>query len=325
MKTRIVAVAMILAGLLPPGAASAQSWPNRSIRLVIPFAAGGPTDILGRIFAAVLEKEIGVHVVADNRPGANGKLGVALVAASEPDGYTIGLVNDYPVVVVPLAHDKSTVPYDVSRIASISLFARVDQVFVASRASGFRTLGDLIVAAKGRPGRLRQASGGFGVSQFAIEMLKRDAGIDFIYAAYSGGAPVYAALLSGEVDFSLLSMSAALTPHLESGAFVPLAVTSPARSPALPDVPTTGEAGYADVISQSWYLLVAPAGLNSAVQAKLEAASRRALGSAELQAAFAAQPGTIAAPSSAAEMDAFRSRELARWGRVLAELGIEPE
>ncbi|MFT4267423.1 MAG: tripartite tricarboxylate transporter substrate binding protein, partial [Xenophilus sp.] len=239
--TRRIAAAVVCA-LLPFAAGAQERYPSQPIRIVVPFPPGGPVDALARVVSAKLAPVMGQPVVVDNRAGAGGTLGVDNVARSRPDGYSLVLVGPGPLVVLPAV---SKLPYDPLRdLQPITQMVTAPMVVLTSSQSPFNTLGDVVRAARARPGQLNYASSGVGNSNhIASELLKREAGIDLQHVPYKGASPALTALMSGEVEVAVLDMPG-LPAQLEGGRLKALAVTGPQRSPALPSVPTTVEAGF---------------------------------------------------------------------------------
>ena len=294
---------------------------GRPIRLIVPYAAGGPLDITARALAERVKDTLGT-VVVENRPGAGGNLGADLVAKAAPDGHTIGLAAVATHAINPWLFGK--MPYDASRdFAPITQMVRVPNVLVmnaetADRLS-IRTLSDLIAYARANPGRLNYGSGGNGsAGHLAGEMFKRDAGIFAVHIPYNGGNPAQLALLSGQVDFNIDNLATAAA-NIRSGKLRALGVTTLQRSPALPDVPAISETLKGFSID-TWWGLVAPAATPREVLERLNKAFTDALRAAETRQRFAqllAEP----VPTSPEQFGEFMKAELAKYQTVVKASG----
>ena len=307
--------------LLLPAPAWAQGYPVRPIKLVVPFPAGGPSDFFSRILAHGLSAELGQQVVLENRAGAGGVAGVDSVAKSPPDGYTIGLTSGSVLSAIPFMMAKF--PFDWQKdLTLLTLVARVREVLVVHPSVPVDTLQDLVAHAKNNSRKVTFGSAGTGTfTHLAVELLKIEAEIDVVHVPYRGAAPAVNDLLGGHIDMIVLDVSV-LLPHIRSGAIKGLAVTSATRSDALPDVPTTGEAGFKTVLSDNWYGLIAPAGLPAAVETRLRNAAISTLRSAELKKQYDTQDA-VPSPSTPEEFAAFVKGERAKWEPVVAAVGIK--
>jgi tripartite-type tricarboxylate transporter receptor subunit TctC len=307
--------------LLLPAPAWPQGYPSRPIKLVVPFPAGGPSDFFSRILGHGLSAELGQQVVLENRTGAGGATGVDSVAKSPPDGYTIGLTSGSVLSAIPFMTAKF--PFDWQKdLTLLTLVARVREVLVVHPSVPVNTMQDLVAYAKNNPRKISFGSAGTGTfTHLAVELLKIKAKIDVVHVPYRGAAPAVNDLLGGHIDMIVLDVSV-LLPHIRSGAIKGLAVTSATRSDALPDVPTTGEAGFKTVLSDNWYGLIAPAGLPAEVESKLRNAAINTLRSAELRKQFDTQDA-IPSPSTPEEFAAFVKGERAKWEPVVSAVGIK--
>ena len=307
--------------LLLPARARPQGYPSWPIKLVVPFPAGGPSDFFSRILGHGLSAELGQQVVLENRTGAGGATGVDSVAKSRPDGYTIGLTSGSVLSAVPFMTAKF--PFDWQKdLTLLTLVARVREVLVVHPSVPVNTMQDLVAYAKNNPRKISFGSAGTGTfTHLAVELLKIKAKIDVVHVPYRGAAPAVNDLLGGHIDMIVLDVSV-LLPHIRSGAIKGLAVTSATRSDALPDVPTTGEAGFKTVLSDNWYGLIAPAGLPAEVESKLRNAAINTLRSAELRKQFDTQDA-IPSPSTPEEFAAFVKGERAKWEPVVSAVGIK--
>ena len=296
---------------------------GKPVRLIVPYAPGGPLDITARALAERVQGSLGT-VIVDNRPGAGGNLGADLVAKSAPDGHTIGLAAVATHAINPWLFRK--MPYDASRdFAPITQMVRVPNVLVMNADTAQRlhiqTLADLIAWAKAHPGRLNYGSGGNGsAGHLAGEMFKKAAGIYAVHIPYSGGNPAQLALLSAQVDFNFDNLATA-APNIRSGKLKALAVTTAQRSKALPDIPAMSETLKGFEID-TWWGLVAPAATPHELVERLNKAFTDALRAPETQARFAqlmAEP----VPTTPEQFGAFMKKELARYESVVKASGAQ--
>jgi tripartite-type tricarboxylate transporter receptor subunit TctC len=313
----------ILAAALAAGAASAQSYPSKPVKLVVGFPAGGPADIFGRTFAQALSNGLSQPVIVENKSGVGGVLGIDAVAKSAPDGYTLGFNNQGSVAMAPYALTK--MPFNPNKdLAFITAVVKVPEVVVVNPSLPVSSLGELIAYAKANPGKINFGSAGAGgITHLACELLKSEAKIDVVHVPYKGAAPAVSDLLGGQVQMGIFDVPVVL-PHIKSGKFKALAVTSAKRLASLPGLPTTGELGYPKVISDNWYGLVAPAATPAAVQKRLHDAAVAALRSPELVEQFAKVSG-IPAPMTQEEYLAFLGEEQARWGAIIKAIGFKED
>jgi tripartite-type tricarboxylate transporter receptor subunit TctC len=298
--------------------ASAQEYPSRPIRLFVPFAAGGPVDLLARAVGPALSEVLRQPVVIENRPGGGGTTGVDAVAKAQPDGYTIGLTGPGALVIAPF---MTKVPYDATRdLAPIARVARVNGVIVVAASSPYKTLNDLVGAARETPGKLSFGSAGAGTTtHMAGELLNMEGNIKLVHVPYRGAAPAASDLLGGHIQTMLPDLPGVL-PQINEGTMRALAITSATRSPSLPDVPTTAEAGLPKVLSDGWYGIIAPAGTPPGVQKKLYDAVVVALKRKDAMDQIAAQ-GAMVAPLSPREFSTLIAEEQARWKKVIDVTG----
>jgi tripartite-type tricarboxylate transporter receptor subunit TctC len=315
--TRLLA----LAALAFASGAFAQAYPSKPIRLVVGFPAGGPADIFGRTFAHALGAQLGQQIVVENKSGVGGVLGIDSVAKAQPDGYTLGFNNQGSVAMAP--YSLSSMPYDPKRdLALITTVVKVPEVIVVHPSVPVKTLAELIAYAKANPGKINYGSAGAGgITHLAGELLKTEAKIDIVHVPYKGAAPAVNDLLGGQVQMGFFDVPVVL-PHIRAGKLKALALTSAKRAPSLPDVRTTGEEGYPNVISDNWYGLVAPAKTPAAVLKRVHDASIAALKSPELLDQFAKVSG-IAAPSTPQEYASFLGEEQKRWGGIIKAIGFK--
>ncbi len=311
--------------LLALVASTSFAQAQKAIRLVVPYAAGGPIDVSARLLADKVKDSLG-SVIVDNKPGAGGNLGADLVAKAAPDGMTIGIAAVATHAINP--HLFAKMPYDsIKDFTPITQILRVPNVLVMNADTAKRlniaTLADFVAYAKANPAKLNYGSGGLGsAGHLAGEMFKAKAGIFAVHIPYNGGNPAQLALLSGQVDFNFDNLATA-APNIKSGKLKALAVTTLARSPSLPDVPAVAET-YAAFSIDTWWGLVAPAGLAPALQAKLHKAFSDALQSPDVKTRFAA---FYAEPTSTTPevFGALIQSELKKYEPVVKASGAKAE
>lgn len=314
----LCAVAAALSG---PVAHAQSAWPSRPIKIVDPFPAGGPVDIVARLVAQYLGERLGQQIIVDNRPGAGGTLGTNLVAHSPADGYTILLgssaTNGINVSLYP------SLPYDpLKDFAPISLVARIVHVIVVNPAVPAHSMKELIGLAQAKPGQVYFASPGNGTNiQLVCEMLKARFKLNIVHVPYRGGPPAMQDLLAGRVQMMCDFVPQSL-PHIRAGKLRPLAVTGPARAPQLPDVPTMAEAGVPDFVTTAWVGLFAPAGTPAAVVERIyrELAAVDANPEYRQRIVDAGAENVTMAP---AEFAAFEAAEIGRWREVVRASGAK--
>ncbi|MBP0619832.1 Bug family tripartite tricarboxylate transporter substrate binding protein [Cupriavidus consociatus] len=254
-----------------PAMAQAPAWPERPLRLVVPFAAGGATDLLGRLLAVGLGEKLGQPVVVENKPGASTVVGASQVAKAAPDGYTLLLAASTTLTLNPAI--RQHLGYDpIKSFTPLGLVADMSLVLVANPDAQINSLKDLVTQAKAHPDKFSYGSFGTGSSvHFGGEMLKSATGIRMVHVPFNGSAPSLTALTGGQVQVAVDTVVASL-PLIKGGKIRPVAVLSPQRLPALPQVPTVAESGYPGFQMGTWFALLAPAGLPAPVQQKLEKA-----------------------------------------------------
>jgi tripartite-type tricarboxylate transporter receptor subunit TctC len=319
MKRFCIAAALACAA----AAVQAQAWPTKPIKVVIPFVAGGSSDIVGRAIASKFQEYLGQPGVVENRPGANGAIAAEFVAKSEPDGYTV-LVGSIGVFSINSALFKDLRYDPVRDFAPITLAVTTPNVLVAKPDLSVKSMKELVEFAKQNPGKLSYCSSGTGSSDHLTgELLKQGAGIFAVHVPYRGGAACQTDLMGGQVEFSFQNLGA-VTNYIRGGRMQAYAVTAKARHPQLPNVPTTAEAGFPDLVVTSWQAAAAPAKTPRELVAKLNAAAVRALRSPDV-AARMNQIGFDVVASSPEEFGRFMKDEVERWTRVVARGGIKPD
>ncbi|MBR0672011.1 Bug family tripartite tricarboxylate transporter substrate binding protein [Neoroseomonas soli] len=305
------------------GHARAQAFPEQPVRLIIPFAAGGPADFIARIISRVMADRLGRPVVVEARAGAGGLIGVEAAAKSRPDGHTIVLASSGALAILP--NLRQDMPFDpLKDLAPITQVLAVPQIVSVTPGLGVRTLRELVTLAKARPGQLAYGSAGIGSSlHMASEMLKWRAGIDITHIPFRGAAPAVTELLAGRIQI-LCADVPALLGQVRAGALPALAITATERLALLPEVPTAEEAGVPGFVSETWYGLLGPAGIPADRLSVLAAAARAALGDTETRTALADQGGRIVG-SSPAEFAAFMRANISVWGEVVRATGVRLE
>jgi len=306
-----------------PLLALAQGYPAKPVRLIIPFPAGGPSDIFGRGLAQGMAANLGQPVVVENVAGVGGVLGVDRALKSPPDGYTLGLNSGSTLSIAP--YSLARLPYDVEKdVALVTLVVRVPEVLVVHPSVPAKTLAELVTYAKANPGKVNFGSAGSGsITHLAGELLKAEAKIDLVHVPYKGAAPAVTDLLAGQVQMGIFDVPV-LLPHIKSGRLRALAITSVSRSQALPEVPTTAEGGYPNVTSDNWYGLVLPAATPEPIQKRVHDAAVAALKSPQLVEQYAKVAG-IASPGSPQDYAAFLAREQAKWREVVTAIGFKEQ
>jgi tripartite-type tricarboxylate transporter receptor subunit TctC len=309
--------------ILPATAAAAESFPTRPIRLVVPYPAGGGTDIVGRILGQKLHESLGQPIVIDNRGGAGGTIGTALAAKSAPDGYTLLLVPTSHVIN-PSIYAK--LPYDTERdFAPITMVASAAILMAVHPRVPADTIVGFVEAAKARPQAIANyGSAGAGtVFHLTGELFKRLTGLALQHVPYRGGAPTVTALLSGEIPLAFETMLA-LQPHIRAGTLRALAVTSPRRSAIMSEISSTAEAGFPQLVADNSYALFAPAGTPAPILMQLHDASVAALALPEIRDRLHEQ-GAEVVGNSPAELTAYVAAEIPKWAALARQAGVKPE
>jgi tripartite-type tricarboxylate transporter receptor subunit TctC len=311
LLTSILSAAAVLLLLAP--AAFADDYPNKPIRMIIPFPPGGSNDVVGRLVSKYLGDELKQQVFVDNRGGAGGTIGTEDCAKAVPDGYTLCIISIAHAVnpaLYPLKYDP------IKSFTPISILATGPNVLVVSEDAPFKTVKELVAAAKAHPGELNYASAGVGSFQhLGGELFKLEAGVDIVHVPYKGGGPAMQDVVAGHVKIIFSSMIQT-TPLIKAGKVRVLGTGGSKRSPVLPDVPTIAEAGVPGYVAENWWGIVAPAGLPAPVVSKLHAATQAALKAPALQAAFA-HDGASSVAMSTADFGKYIETEIVKWGRVV--------
>lgn len=314
VRQGIVLAAGVAALLLASGAAQAQEYPVKPIRIVVPSSPGGGTDILARQLSVKLTERWGQQVIIDNRPGAGQMIGISLVAKSPPDGYTL-VMTATPLAINTVLYKK--VPYDPIRdFAPVTQVAAMPNLLVTHPTLPVRSLKQMIALAKSRPGELAYASSGIGTGpHLSMELFNHMAGIKLEHVPYKGTGPALIDTMSGHVQLLMSTLLPPL-PHLKTGRLRALGVTSAKRVSSLPDVPTVAEGGVAGYEVVGWYGIAAPAGTPQPVVAKLQTDISAILHAPELRDKLAAE-GAEAVGSKPEEFGAFIKSEIDKWGKVV--------
>jgi tripartite-type tricarboxylate transporter receptor subunit TctC len=314
-----VLYALFIAWLLHGVAFAAESYPQRPIRLIVPFASGGAADFVARVVGAKLGESLGQQIVVDIRPGAGSVLGTDLAAKANPDGYTLVLVATAHALNPGL---RSKLPFDAIRdFAPITMAVESPLVFLAPPSVGIGTIGELVALAKSQPGRIIYGSSGQGTSgHLATELLQLKTGIRMVHVPYKGAGQALTDLLGAQIQLLCTSTMPSL-PHVRSGKLRALAVTTRSRSAAAPDIPTVAESGIPGFQATTWYALLAPAGTPPAIIERLHAETVQALRSPGVTDLLHAQ-GAEAIANSPQELRAFLENEIAVWTKVIRQANI---
>ena len=320
--TRRTALVMLAtAGLVAalPGIAGAQEFPSKAVTIVVPFSAGGTTDILARILGQGLQAELKQPFVIDNRAGAAGNIGTQAVARAQPDGYTL-LMGTVGTHAINAALYKKLGFDPVKDFAPLTRVANVPNLLVANPAQPYKNVKELIAYAKANPGRVNFGSSGAGTSiHLSGELFKSMAGVDIQHVPYKGSAPAVADLLGNQIGIMFDNMPSSIA-HVRSGALRPLAVTTAKRSPELPDVPTVAEAGVPGYEATSWFGMFAPAGTPAPVLARLQGALAKVLNDPVVKKHMAEQ-GAEPVSETPEQFRDFIAAESRKWGDVVKRSG----
>ena len=306
--------------LLLAQAATAQDFPARPIKLIVPFPAGGPNDIIARIVGQRMSELTKQPVVIDNRGGQGGALGTDAVAKANPDGYTIGIVN---AGALAINQSMEKVPYETLKdLAPVTLVVTVPEMLVVASNVPAGNMSELVALAKAKPGTLNFASTGPGsLPHLAGELLKLTAKIEIVHVPYRGAAPAINDLLGQQVQMTFLDLPAIL-PHIRSGMLKPIALGTTARAPTAPDVPTTVELGMPELRIENWYGMVAPAGTPPAIVATLNKITTTALADPAVKEKLAEQ-GLTTVGDTPEQFRAFIASETAKWAKVIKDAGVQ--
>lgn len=315
VKTIFASLAAALS-LAVPVAASAQAWPSQPIRLIVPFPPGGTTDQIARHVQPHLQQALGVQVLIENRAGASGAIGTAVVAKSPPDGYSYAIVFDThgvnPSLIPNMQFDT------LNDLAPVMLVGKSPMVFTTHPSTAFKTLGDVLAAAKAKPDSIGYGTIGSGsLAHLFVTMAGRQNGFSMTHVPYKGGGPLITDSVAGHVQVSIATV-ALFAPHIQSGKLRALAVTSAKRFPNLPDVPTVSESGLPGMEAESWWAVFAPAKTPAPIVARMNAEFANALKNPGVNEKLTGQ-GVVMSLSQPAELGKFVASEVERWGKVVRE------
>lgn len=318
-----LALGIALMSGLATGASQAQpaKYPDKPVKMVVGFTAGGGTDVVARIIAQKMTESLGQSVLVENRTGASGMIAGEMVAKSPPDGYTLMMGTQTTFAVAPTLYRKTSL--DPARdFSGIAMSAVSPLVLVVHPAVQAQSVKDIIAMAKAKPGGVNYGSGGLGTTPHMCgELFQAMAGIKLVHVAYRGEAPAINDLLGGQIPFMFSNLSA-IVGNVRAGQVRALAVTSTTRAPALPDVPTLAEAGLAGFDAATWFALVAPAGAPRDVRERLNAEIKRALALPDVKQRYA-DLGMTAQDSTPESVDAYIKSEIAKWTKVIRDADIK--
>jgi tripartite-type tricarboxylate transporter receptor subunit TctC len=320
--TRRPLLAVVMLALLAGGPARADSYPSQTVRIVVPFAAGGLNDTVARLIAPHLEKALGKSVIIDNRPGAAGSVGTMAVTSAAADGHTLLMIASSHTVAEAT---NPNLPFDSERdLASVGMVSRNPMLFVSSAKVAARTLPEFVALAKSKSGELNYATVGHASQSHLItELFGQRAGIKMLHVPYRGGAPAVTSLITGETQFAVLSPQVTLA-QIEAGTLRALAIGSPQRDPKFPDLPTIAEQGFPSFEAIQWVGLLAPAKTPKAVIERLNAEISKALKSPDLVAKLA-QQGMEPAGGAPEDFQKVISAEIKVWTEVAKAANIKTE
>jgi tripartite-type tricarboxylate transporter receptor subunit TctC len=320
---RLICAAASFVALVVPGAAVAQQFPSKPIRIIVPFAAGGPADITARNVAPRMSELLGAPVVVDNRAGANGFIGSEIVSKSAPDGYTLlcatGTITSINMVVYPRR------PYDTLRdLQPLTTIMATETMLVVHPSLPARDLRELVALAKKRPGELAMGSAGNGgILHLALELLNVQAGTRITHVPYKGAAPAVVEVIAGQVNGMFVDLPV-ISPHVKAGKVRAIAIASPKRSVYFPEVPTTAEGGYPGVQLSNHYSLLLPAKTPRDIVAKLHDAAVKTMNTPAVQDKFTSVGATPMTMSPEAFTDFIRS-DIEKWAKVAQAAGVRIE
>jgi tripartite-type tricarboxylate transporter receptor subunit TctC len=313
------AVVTGLSLLLLPASAAAQDFPSKPIRLIVPFPAGGPNDIIARVVGQRMSELIKQPVLIDNRGGQAGVLGTDAVAKANPDGYTIGITSASSLAISP---SMEKVPYDARKdFAPVTLVVTVPEMLVVASNVPAKNMDELVALAKAQPGKLNFASSGPGsLPHLAGELLKLTAKIDVVHVPYRGAAPAINDLLGQQVQMTFLDLPVIL-PHIKAGTLRPIALGAPQRAPTAPDVPTTAEVGMPGLRIENWYGMLAPAKTPEQIVTTLNRIANEAMADPGVKQKLADQGLTVAGDTPE-HFRGFIDAEIEKWAKVIKDAGV---
>jgi tripartite-type tricarboxylate transporter receptor subunit TctC len=312
----LLSALIVSAGVLP---SQAQTYPDRTVRIIVPFAPGGSTDIVARITSQKLSERFKQSVVIDNRPGGGGNIGSDMVAKSPPDGYTLLLGTVGNLAINPSLYKK--MPYDpLKDLAPIGYYGSAPNILVVHPSLPPRSVRELIAFVRSKPGQLNYGSGGTGGSiHLAAELFKSLAKVDMVHVPYKGSAPALIDLLGGQTQLMFATMPPAL-PHVKSGRLRALGVTGTQRSPLVPELPTIAESGLAGYEITQWWALMGPPGLPPAIVTRLNSELNAMLQQSDVKERFTSE-GAVTAPNTPEWLASFMKSEVVKWAKVVRASG----
>lgn len=325
-RLRGLLLALLATGLA--GQAQAQTtnaWPDRPLRVIVPFPPGATNDILGRNFAERLSREVGQPVIVENRGGAGTAIGAQAAATARPDGYTMLLGTGTTYVLNPALRPTSLAYDPVRDFTMVSIMAEVPIVFIANPQQPMRSLAQMVAQARANPGRLTYSSAGIATSlHLAGEMFARAANIQLVHVPYPGSAQAMLAVVGGDVAMMAEVVSGAMA-GIQAGRVIPLAITSEQRLPILPDVPTVAESGYPGFQALGWYGLAVPRATPAPIVERLREVTNRILAQGAMRAHFEPSGLVILGPRDAAGVEQYLDRDRERWVPLIRALNITAE
>jgi tripartite-type tricarboxylate transporter receptor subunit TctC len=315
-------VAFVSSCAAGPALAQTGDFPNRPIRMLVGFGAGGGTDIVARIVAQKMIESLGQSVVVENRTGASGLIAAEDVAKSAPDGYLLMMGSQTTLAVAPMLYRQTATLDPAKEFAGVTLTGASPLALVANPSFAARSVADVITMAKANPGKINFGTGGVGTTpHMTAELFQHDAGIKMLHVAYRGEAPAINDTIAGQIPLMFANLSAVMG-HIKGGTLRAIAVTSAQRSPNVPDVPTVAETlpGFA---AETWFGIVAPAGTPHDILLKLNGAARKALASSDAQQRLA-ELGMSNGSSTPEDFDAYIKSEITKWSQVIKGANIQP-
>src|SRR3984957_18334136 len=325
--TPLLRVAIIFAFTLVLGLAADKThaqdsaYPNRPIKMLVGFAAGGGTDVAARIMSQKMSEILGQTILVENRTGASGLIAAQDMAKSDPDGYTLMMGSQTTCAVAPALYHKETID-PVKDFAGVALTGASPLVLVVNPSFAAHSVADVIAMAKANPGKLNFGTGGVGTTpHMTAELFQFNAGIKMVHVAYRGEAGAINDLLAGQIPLMFANLSAVMG-NIKAGTLRALAVTSAQRSPSAPEIPTVGETALPGFDSETWFGIVAPAGTRHDIRAKLNAVALKALASDDTKKRYL-DLGMVTRSSSPEEFDAYIKAEVAKWSGVIREANVQ--
>jgi tripartite-type tricarboxylate transporter receptor subunit TctC len=316
MRRAVLAAAL----LLWAAAASAQDYPTRPIRIIVPTPAGGPVDVMARVLANALSPVLGQNVFIENKPGAGNTIGSRAAVSADPDGYTLMVSSASGLIISPMIHKNAG--YDASSFASIALVAETPQVLVVNAQTPFKSVADLIGYARANPGKLNYSTGGVGtLPHLNAELFKSVSGTNIVHVPYKGGGPALTAAVAGEAQMIFDTVSTSLQ-LVQDGKLRALAIVGPRRAPELPDVPAMPEIGFPSVTSGAWIALMAPRDTPPAIIARLNTATNAALKSDAMKTALS-KLGAQPRGGTTQDLTDHIRRETEKWKPIVAALNLK--